>query len=168
MGEGGAVVSSSTASTSGGGGNGTLRAQYKTGDTNATDQQVRPHFRLFNDGSTAVNLADVTIRYWFTKEPGGNLVFACDYALLGCGTIAASFVMASGVNADHYLEISFNSGTLAPGQDTGEIQARFHMSDYANWSETNDYSYDGTKTSFADWGNATVYDATTLVWGTEP
>src|SRR5262249_27454903 len=35
-------------------------------------------------------------------------------------------------------------------------------------TEGNDYSYDATKTSFADWTKVTLYRNGTLVWGAEP
>jgi uncharacterized protein (TIGR03382 family) len=59
-------------------------------------------------------------------------------------------------------------GTLTPGQSTGEIQARFNKDDWSNFAEADDYSFDPTKTSFADWDRVTVYQAGALIWGTEP
>ncbi len=35
-------------------------------------------------------------------------------------------------------------------------------------NEANDYSFDPTKTSFADWSNVTLFQNGALVWGTEP
>jgi len=57
---------------------------------------------------------------------------------------------------------------LAAGGRSGEIQTRFSKSDWANYSETGDYSYDPTKTAFADWSKVTLYRNGVLVWGTEP
>jgi hypothetical protein len=45
---------------------------------------------------------------------------------------------------------------------------RMNKSDWQNFNEANDYSYDGTKTSFADWNKVTLYRNGTLVWGVEP
>jgi cellulose 1,4-beta-cellobiosidase len=36
------------------------------------------------------------------------------------------------------------------------------------FDQTNDYSFDPTKTSYANWTHMTLYQGGTLVWGTEP
>ena len=40
--------------------------------------------------------------------------------------------------------------------------------DQSNYTETGDYSFDPTKTSFTDWDHVTLYRNGVLVWGTEP
>jgi hypothetical protein len=52
--------------------------------------------------------------------------------------------------------------------NTGEIQVWFHKNSWGNYTETGDYSYDATKTGYADWNKVTLYQNGTLVWGTEP
>ncbi len=69
--------------------------------------------------------------------------------------------------ADAYLEVGFTSGSLAPGQSTGDIQSRFHKTDWSVFDETDDYSY-GTGTGHADSAKVTVYVDGALVWGDEP
>ena len=73
-------------------------------------------------------------------------------------------------NADHYLELTFSAaaGTLAPYADTGDIQARINKTDWSNYTQTNDYSFDATKTAYADWNKVTLYYNGALVWGAEP
>ena len=71
-------------------------------------------------------------------------------------------------DADHYLELSFTSGSLAPGAQTGEIQARFNRTDWSNLDESDDYSYIGNQTSFAKSYKVTLYLRHVLVWGAEP
>ena len=58
-------------------------------------------------------------------------------------------------------------GSLAPGESTGEIQARFNKDNWSNFGEADDYSFDPTKLSFADWDRVTVYQNGTLIWGSE-
>jgi len=158
-------------SSSGGSGpTGTLRVQYRDGGSSPTDNQIHPQLNIINDGTTTVQLSTVTLRYWFTKDAGAPaMTFWCDYAMISCSNLApGSFSTTSGTDADHYLEISFTGGMLGPGDQTGEIQGRFHTDDYAALDESNDYSYDGTKTSFTDHTEVTAYDGGQLVWGTEP
>ena len=70
--------------------------------------------------------------------------------------------------ADTYLEISFTgTESIAPGQFC-EIQSRINKTDWSNYNENDDYSYDPNKTDFADWDHITVYQNSNLVWGVEP
>ena len=150
-----------------------LAAQYQCASTAATVQELKPYFQIVNNGAAAVNLSTLTMRYYFTKDatPVTDLTFNCDYALLGCGLISAAFFVTTGTNADEYVEISFltGAGMLAPGASTGVIQGRIHPTDYQYMlSQTNDYSFDASKTAFANWSNITLFQNGTLVWGTVP
>ena len=149
---------------------GSLTAEYlpAAGDK-ATDSQLKPHFNLVNTGADPISLTDVTVRYWFTKEAGGmQQQFWCDYAAISCSTVLGAFGTWTAATADHYLELSFSAGTLASGSQTGAIKTRINMSDWANYDESDDYSWDNSKTSFEPWDRITVYHLGSLVWGTEP
>ena len=54
----------------------------------------------------------------------------------------------------------------------GSIILRYGLSklnvDWTNYTQTNDYSFDATKTSYADWTKVTLYRNGVLVWGVEP
>ncbi len=73
-------------------------------------------------------------------------------------------------NADYYLQIGFTSGagSLAANGQTGDLFVRITKADWSNFNENNDYSYNGSMTTYGDWPNVTVYRNGTLVWGTEP
>ena len=142
--------------------------EYKA-DNTPTNNSINPHFRVANSGSSPVDLTNITIRYWYTKETGSmTQVFHCDWAKIDCGNLGGAFTVASGMNADHYLEITFTGGSVAAGDNSGPIQLRFNMQDYAAFDETNDYSYDASKTAFAPWDKVTAYSGGQLIWGTEP
>jgi type II secretory pathway pseudopilin PulG len=156
-----------------------LRAQYKAGETASSTQNMKPYVKVFNDGATTIALTDITIRYWFTSEPAGSDVFTCDYAGAGTGTITGTFGTSGG---HRYLQIGFTSSANVPTYDGGtgvantlpasantdEVQTRINDSAWGWYTQTNDYSFDATKTSYADWTKVTVYYKGTLVWGTEP
>ncbi|MCT9008047.1 glycoside hydrolase family 6 protein [Streptomyces rhizosphaerihabitans] len=165
-----AAVSATTKASGGGGGTPGLKAQYKNNDSSTGDNGIRPGLKLVNGGSGAVDLSKVTIRYWFTGESSsaGYQTF-CDWAQLGCSTVktSVSAVSPSRTGADHYLEVGFNSGSLAAGADSGDLQLRMAKSDWSNFDESNDYSR-GANTSYADAAKVTVYVSGALVWGTEP
>ena len=163
-------ASSSSASSSTGGVVMGLALQYRAADVNATDNQMKPHFRILNGSSSSVPLSSLTIRYYFTAEGNPPQIFECDYATVGCGNLAGAYAPTTGVDADRYVEVSFTAaaGSISAGGNSGEIQARLHNQDYSNVNEANDYSFDPTKTSFADWSKVTLFQSGALVWGTEP
>nr|BBH87659.1 hypothetical protein KTC_24100 [Thermosporothrix sp. COM3] len=148
-----------------------LQIKYKDGAaSNTSTNSLRPQLQIVNTGNTPINLADVTIRYWYTTEGGGTQAYTCDYATIGCSTVHGKFVTVSPgrTGADTYLEVSFTSGTLAPGKDTGELQQRVNKSDWSNYDQSNDYSRNGSFTTYTSWNKVTAYYKGALVWGTEP
>jgi hypothetical protein len=134
---------------------------------------ITPYFQIVNNGSAPVALNSLKIRYYFTKDGCSptDLSFVCDFFYgLGCSNLSSTLNTTTGMNADEYAEISFSSPTvLAPGSLAGPIQVRIHATDFAcQFDQTNDYSFDSTKTIFALWSHVTLYLNGTLVWGTEP
>jgi hypothetical protein len=152
----------------GGGGTGSLVVLYQRGDTIATDNRIRAQFIVKNIGSTVVNLSELKLRYWFTKEGTGSPVFNVDYAAVGTENVGAIFVNAGG--STYYLEISFSNeaGTLAPGEDTGAIKARITTTTFADQIESNDYSFGANATTYQEWQKITLYRNGSLVWGVTP
>lgn len=71
--------------------------------------------------------------------------------------------------ADYYLEIGFTSaaGNLAPGASI-DIQTRIAKSDWTNYTQTDDYSFNATATTYGDWTKITGYFSGGLMWGIEP
>ncbi len=152
----------------------TLKLQYRTADTNAGDNQIKPHFNIVNPGGSAVPLSELKIRYWYTREGTAAQNFFCDWSAIAgsCSNLTSSFVQLSPARtgANFYLEIGFTAaaGSIAAGGQSGEIQSRFAKTDWSNFTETGDYSFDPTKISFADWTRVTLYRNGVLVWGVEP
>jgi hypothetical protein len=148
-----------------------LKAQYFAGSsTGASASQLTPHLRVVNSGTASVDVANVTIRYWYTADGTQTQNWACDFTPDGCANVHAKFVTLSPArtNADTYLEISFASRTLNSTGATGDLQERIFRSDGSSYNQANDYSFNGATTSFADSTKVTVYLSGKLVWGTEP
>lgn len=138
-----------------------VRLQYRTSAPGATTAQAEPWLRLFNTGTTAIPLGQVKIRYYLTGTE--TYRFACSWAVIGCATITGRFAPQEG--GEQYLEVGFTSGTLNPGQDTGDMQLRFYRADWQPFQQGDDYSY-GSNTAYADWDKVTVYVDGQLAWGT--
>jgi hypothetical protein len=148
-----------------------LTAQYRVGDPSTpNDVQLKPILQVVNGGGASVNLADVKLRYYFTRDTAQSLVFNCDYAAVGCVNVTGSFspVSPAVTGADYYLEVGFTSGSVVAGANSGEVQARVNKSDFSNFAEGDDYSYNSTLTSFTNHPYVTVYYQGTLVYGNEP
>ncbi|HQF54792.1 MAG TPA: cellulose binding domain-containing protein [Fibrobacteria bacterium] len=149
-----------------------IKAQYRAGNGQASTNGIQPILKLVNTGSTSIPLSEITVRYWFTNDGRASVNYWCDWAQVGAanltGTVKAVSPARSG--ADRYLEVAFkaSAGSIAAGGTSGEIQNRFSKSDWTNFTQTNDASFDATKTAFADWNKVTVYRNGVLVWGVEP
>ncbi|MBW4082489.1 cellulase family glycosylhydrolase [Paenibacillus sp. S150] len=149
---------------------GSLELYYRAADTNTGDNQIRPFFNIRNNGASAVSLSGLKIRYYFTRDGSQGLNAVIDWSQLGAANITAAFGSASGTGADAYVEIGFTSaaGSLAPGGQTGEIQLRLYKSDWSNFNEADDYSFDAAKTAFTLWNHVTLYRNGTLISGIQP
>ncbi|MFD6909992.1 cellulose binding domain-containing protein [Streptomyces sp. NPDC060077] len=152
---------------------GAVTVQYRTGSGGATADQSEPWFKVRNTGSSPVQLSQVKVRYYFKADaPGATYRFACSWAVRGCSSITGTFGTLSHPTstADRYLEIGFvpSAGSLAPGADTGDMQLRFHRSDWQTLRQSDDYSFGGTQAAYADWSKVTAQLSGATVWGTAP
>ncbi|RED97529.1 Ig-like domain-containing protein [Marinoscillum furvescens] len=159
-------ITVNTAGGGGGSGSGDLSIEYECGDTNTGNNKIKPYVRIVNDGGTSVNYSDLEVRYYFTMEGSSSPTFTCDYAALGTSNVNGAFVNTGG--SDYYLKVTFDSGSgsLSANDDSGNIKLRINKSDWSNHDETNDYSFDGSISSYQSYDKITLYQNGTLVWGT--
>lgn len=157
---------------------GEIKVQLYNGNTNTITNSIHPKIRLINQSSMTLNLATVTIRYYYTVDGDKSQNYWCDYAAItspGHTPITSSVIgkfvkMDTTANgADYYLEIGFASGagSLVPG-GTVEIQSRFAKTDWSDYTQTGDYSFNPSLTNYTDSTIVTAYVSGTLQWGAEP
>lgn len=153
------------------GGSGSIKVQQYNSSTAATGNTLNPRIKLVNTGTTAVNLADVKLRYYYTIDSEKDQSFWCDWSTVGSSNVTGIFAKLSAPvsGADSYLEIGFTSGagSLAAGA-SAEIQIRVSKNDWSNYTQTGDYSFDPIDTAYVDWSKTTGYVAGALQWGIEP
>ncbi|WP_460967940.1 cellulose binding domain-containing protein [Spirosoma migulaei] len=138
--------------------------------SSATTNSISTYLQLSNEGNVGVNYSDLKVRYYFTSEGTLPLNFYLDYAVLGNSNVKGTFVKVNPplANADTYLELSFmNLSKLYPLSGTGNIQYRIAKSDWTNFTQTNDYSYQSAN-SFVENSRVVVYLAGLRVYGIEP
>jgi hypothetical protein len=151
---------------------GSVRLQYATVSTAAITNSIKPQFRIVNGTGSSLPLSQFRIRYYFTRDTAQGMVFFCDYAVFGCGNVTNTFVPVNPmrVNTDYYMEIGFTAGagSIVAGGTSAAIVLRFNKSNLSNFDQSNDYSFDPSKTALADWTRVTLYQNGALIWGTEP
>jgi len=86
--------------------------QYANGNAGATSNSINPRFKIINNGTKAINLSDVKIRYYYTKEGGASQNFWCDWSSAGNSNVTGNFFNLSSPKegADTCLEVGFGSG----------------------------------------------------------
>ena len=150
---------------------GTIKVQFYNQNTSATTNELYMDFQLVNTGTSAITLSTVTMRYFYTEDGTETQTFYCDYASVGTGNVSGTFVAMSPTyaTADTYLQIGFTSGagSIAAGGSV-QIQTRASKSDWSNYTQTNDYSFNSSATTYVDWTLTTGYINGVLQWGTEP
>jgi len=151
-----------------------VKIQDRSHDNDNPDNTLYALYRVVNTSASAVPLSSLTMRYWFTNEsPSDPLEFNCDWAQLNCSNVTGKFVVLSPATskANTYLEISFGAGagSVAAGQNSGEIQTRLHHVNWSNFNTTETYSFISDPSFvYADTQTVTLYQNGALIWGVEP
>lgn len=122
--------------------------------------------QLSNNGTSNLQLSDVTMRYYFTNEGDKENFLACDYSPVGAQNVTGEFIdTADG----RYIEIGFteDAGQLAAGQSVSAVM-RAWKSDWSEFSQADDYSFNPSATDYVESKTITAYINGQLVWGVEP
>jgi len=152
-----------------------INVQFNNGNTPTSSNTIYAKFKVENLGSTAINLADLKLRYYYTADADKPQSFWCDYAGMMNGSnyvgvtdkVTGTFVkMSSAVaSADTYFEVGFISGAGSlPAGGSIEIQTRVARNDWTNYDQSNDYSYKASGT-YVDWNQVSAYYCGQLVFG---
>lgn len=149
-----------------------LHVDLVCNERGSTATELRPYFRIVNNGKQPFPLSSLSLRYYYTKDQPGTEMYNCytvvggDCSLLGPAVFGEPSPKTS--TADRYLELHYTAKAAALGvNQSSEIQGAFSISDYPALTQTNDYSF-STATTFQTTPLVTLYADGVLIWGTEP
>ena len=116
----------------------------------------------------ARSLKNGKLRYWFRTDgfAASDVTLTANYS--ECGSQSGKGVSAGGDLA--YVELSCAGQNIHPGgQSQHRRELQFRLTGPTGWDATDDPSFTGlTQTGLAKTKNITLYDGSTLIWGTEP
>ena len=132
---------------------------------------IRPKLKIVNGDTISTSYNILTVRYWLTAENFAGINTWIDYAQMGNSKVKTKYVALPQPRNDAYgyIEYSFDAtaGTLSAGASSGIIESGLANSNWANLTESNDFSY-RTGSTYADNSKITLYRNGTLIWGNEP
>jgi endoglucanase len=130
--------------------------------------------KITNNGASDVPLDGLSVRYYFTNETEGAPVVELDYgAVMGpfqsIGQPAKTCTAyGPKPTANMFCEVTLSDlMPMTPGGSL-ELQLRVHSPQYQIMTQTNDYSFDPTKTAYAPWDHITVHRMGALLAGVAP
>ena len=111
-----------------------VKVLYKCGDPNAqADSYIKPNIKIKNTGNIVLNLDDLKIFYYYSKDGNAPETFKVLSAKIGRNRV-------KGVLKKKHLKISFKrAGLLSPGESTGPIRVRIKKGKQSKYNEKNDY-----------------------------
>jgi hypothetical protein len=156
--------------------------QYKVENTSASGTAIGSQLWIVNSGTSAVNLNDLTLRYYFTNEVTASLMQNVNWANVGPVSGGANMNLGSGeltiktermpaavTGADSYVEFGFNAAgkMLAPGS---RVQFSWTVQNFGsqNFNQTGDYSFNAGYTSQTNWQNVVLFQGQSVLWGVQP
>ncbi|RNL82374.1 T9SS C-terminal target domain-containing protein [Sinomicrobium pectinilyticum] len=144
---------------------------HKSGEKNVSNNVIMPYLQIVNGDSLGIAYDQLTMRYWLTAENYAGINTWIDYAQSGRDKVKMNYVSLPEPyeGACGYIEYGFDAalGDLLPGAGSGPIQSRLSNTDWSDFDETDDYSFQ-PGTSYVENEQITLYRNGQLVWGTEP
>ena len=136
----------------------------------AGSDMVEPWFTVTNTGSSALDLSTVKIRYYYSDEGANSYTYTCEWAQIGCANLTGTIGALTNPTptADHYLEVGFSGGSLAPGASTGDMQLRMNRVGWASVNQSDDYSFNAAQTTYGPSNTITLAINGAIVSGTAP
>ena len=145
------------------GGGDTLLVEYLCNGTAASNSTIAFHVKITNNGNAELPLDGLSVRYYLTNETEACRWWSWTMARSRSQPERRQHLASKCVpygpkpTANLVCEVSL-SGLMAmsPGANL-QLQLRVHTPQYQQLTQTNDYSFDPTKTVFTRWDHLTVH-----------
>jgi hypothetical protein len=153
---------------------------YHAGDTGNMNDTIAYFLNVVNNGTTAVPLNALKVRYYFTDELNGVGKQVCydsstatypgmqNYKSYTGSTKETVAMMPMVTGANSYLEVTVNSTDQLAAGSALSLQCAYAAPAGQPLNETNDYSANLTQGTFAETTKIVVYQGTTIVAGMVP
>ena len=146
-----------------------VSVQFRNPNIGNILSQLDPWFKI--TANSDINLADLTIRYFYTINGRVPQNFVIDWSSIDTSLITGSFeYMGQGFyNADYFFELGFTGGQLLDGQSI-YINARIFKDDHSHFIQYDNFSFAGEDalSTHIYWDGIAVFYNGVLIWGTEP
>jgi hypothetical protein len=156
-----------------------LKAQYLTGTSNASSMEIMPMIRVVNIGSVSVPLNDIGVSYWYSWDgTTQDQTWTCRISTAADGggcenniTVGDIIPWPASPGADFLASTRFsiNAGNIAPGEQI-TFQYSLTKSDSSFYTQTGDYSFNPSATTFTDAPKIGIYylPSNSIIWGVPP
>ena len=147
---------------------GRFKVLYQSANPSSSTNSIQLNLKVVNTSFNLIDLSKVKLRYWYSDETGKEQVANIYWSNIGAQKITTRFVSSGNKEgASSYLELGFSEGTLAPG-DAVEIKLGFNAKNWANYQQSNDYSFANFTSAYCENIRITGYYDNQLSWGVEP
>jgi hypothetical protein len=159
---------------------GGLSVAYQVQNSGATSAYIGATLSVKNSSGAAVPLSQLKVRYYITDEVHKTLQWTLNWAHVTTGgpfgnlgvNFTSGALAPTGTNADTYLDFTFTSTdhTNLANNESADWSWMVNGPNQATdiYTQTNDYSYDASKTSLMNWTHVVLYQNGTGVWGALP
>lgn len=134
-----------------------------------TASSISGTMTIYNKSKSALNLKDLAIEYYFTKDSDKGLNFACYHAALngakgsyaGVSGATATFSEVKGTDADTCCKILFSDSSSLEGEGTLTVNFCINHADWSTFDVSNDYSV-------SDAAHIVITTDGNVIFGTRP
>lgn len=147
---------------------------YRVVGAQAMASAIQCELTINDPGPDTAPLSELSLRYYFTNEIVGTPVIDIGFSGLNPGfhdlasaeTKQVVPVSTPTLTADSFVEFGFTAaaGSIAPGQSV-IISWQYHGPNFPPLTQSNDYSFDPTKTATLPWDHVVLLRGGNVIWG---
>jgi hypothetical protein len=173
------LASDATATESGNPPSTGLSVLYQVGIAAPMSAYLGCELSIQNSGTGSPAVSSLKVRYYFTDEVRLSEQMTINWSHISTSgadadsTVTYTFapLVPPTPDADTYIEFSFSSShTLLAAGESVEFSWQLQGPDPAKdiYTQTNDYSFDASKTALTSWDHVVLLQNGSVAWGTEP